>query len=259
LAELDPLTGILNRGALMVLLEKFAEEATSSGRPFSVFLFDIDHFKNYNETNGHLPGDDCLRLLARLVSEETRADNAFGRYGGEEFLLLLPGRSGREAQFLAEKIRCLIADYPCPHGDRQPLGAITVSGGVACLPDSARTIDDVLAIADQAPYNAETAGRNCVMLAEPSQAETVAAELPPLPDYGDDLRQIRGIGTRYVAALEEIGIFSFRQIADLDWRDISRLAAHLQTSPERIVRDKWLHRAQSLYRDKYGEDLEETA
>jgi diguanylate cyclase (GGDEF)-like protein len=261
-ADLDPLTGVLNRGALMALLREFAQESLATGRPLSVFLFDIDHFKSYNDANGHLPGDDCLRLLARLVADQTRADDAFGRYGGEEFLILLPGRTPEEGLLVAEKTRQLVAEYPFPYGEGQPLGRVSISGGVACLPDHATTPEEVLEAADRALYLAKSAGRNRVECgAAPGKDDLVGGAEPEpevVRDEVDDLQRIRGIGAKYEQALADAGITRFRQIAEIDWRGIGRLAAQLGTNAERILREEWLQQARTLHAEKYGEELEPT-
>ena len=128
----------------------------------AVFLFDIDHFKNYNDVNGHVAGDHLLRLLSHLVADNIRADDVFGRFGGEEFLLVLPNRTLGEASRLAEMLRQEIEGYQFPYGEWQPLGRLTVSGGVAAYPDNAQNAADLLRTADAALYDAKKAGRNQV-------------------------------------------------------------------------------------------------
>ena len=245
-ADLDALTGVLNKGALTQLLSEFSEDAKKYGRPLSLFLFDIDHFKNYNDTNGHLAGDDCLRLVSRLVQDRVRADDAFGRWGGEEFLLLLPGRDPGEARFVAEEILRRIADFPFPHSEKQPLGFVSVSGGVACLPDHGLDPDGVIEAADRALYAAKRAGRNRLEVARQEVTAAVEKELRDLPLKEDSLQLINGIGPKFSERLEAMGVFSFQQIAELDWRGMVRLADALGTTPERIVRERWLAQARDL-------------
>jgi diguanylate cyclase (GGDEF)-like protein len=249
-ADLDSLTGILNKGALTQLLSEFAGDARKHGRPLSLFLFDLDHFKNYNDTNGHLSGDDCLRLVSRLVAERVRADDAFGRWGGEEFLLLLPGREPREACFVAEEMRQRIEEFPFPHGEEQPLGCVSISGGVACLPDHADDPEGVIGAADQALYAAKRAGRNRIEVAAETSLTDPSEELPDLPQEEDDLQLIQGIGPEFSQRLRGIGVFSFRQIAELDWRGMVRLGENLGTNPERILREQWLTQARELHRKR---------
>jgi diguanylate cyclase (GGDEF)-like protein len=128
-----------------------------------VFLFDIDNFKNYNDANGHLTGDQLLLELASLVQRSIRTEDIFGRFGGEEFLLVLPHTNGDQAMIVAEKVRKLIASHPFPFGDRQPLGRLSISGGVASYPNDGLDGAAMLHRADEALYLAKNQGRNRVL------------------------------------------------------------------------------------------------
>jgi len=165
-ADVDELTGIFNKRALKFRLSELVYSARQAGTRASVFLFDIDHFKNYNDLNGHIAGDQALRLLAQLVRDSVRSDDIFGRFGGEEFLLIMPGRSPAQAMSAANNIRQRIARYEFPFGDKQPKGMVSVSGGVATFPDDAQDAVELLLSADNALYRAKQAGRNKVMRAE---------------------------------------------------------------------------------------------
>lgn len=167
-AEFDGLTGILNKIALQNRLSEAVLDARATGEPVSVFLFDIDNFKKYNDRNGHLLGDRLLRLLAKLVRDSVRSDDAFGRFGGEEFVLVMPGRSAQQAMSAAEMIRRRIEEYPFEGEETQPGGRVTISGGVACFPDDAEDAVELLRSADAALYDAKGAGKNRVFRAEPT-------------------------------------------------------------------------------------------
>jgi diguanylate cyclase (GGDEF)-like protein len=167
-AEVDGLTGIFNKAALLVKLSEAVFEARNKGEKVSIFLFDIDHFKNYNDQNGHLVGDRLLRLLAKLVRDSVRSDDYFGRFGGEEFVLVMSGRTGSQAMSAAEVIRHRIEEYPFEGEATQPTGRVTISGGVACFPDDADDSVELLRNADTALYEAKNSGRNKVMRAEPT-------------------------------------------------------------------------------------------
>lgn len=167
-AEVDGLTGIFNKAALLVKLSEAVFDARNKGEKVSIFLFDIDHFKNYNDHNGHLVGDRLLRLLAKLVKDSVRSDDYFGRFGGEEFVLVMPGRSATQAMSAAEVIRQRIQEYPFEGEAQQPTGRVTISGGVACFPDDADDSVELLRNADIALYEAKNSGRNRVMRAEPT-------------------------------------------------------------------------------------------
>ncbi|MCP4204626.1 MAG: diguanylate cyclase [bacterium] len=249
-ADIDALTGVLNKRGLSQALETLSEKTAEHGRPLSVFLFDIDNFKNYNDTNGHLPGDDCLQVMARLVTESIRADDTFGRYGGEEFLVILPWRGLDDAHLVAEKVRMAIEHYEFPFGEKQPLGRVTISGGVACIPEHADNTTDLIEAADRALYEAKNAGRNRVVRARAREAvEPIPQdtdELEPLPFEADDLERIKGIGPASAEKLRDLGVISYRQIAELDWPGIQDLAHAISTNAERILREEWLAQAREL-------------
>ncbi|MDP3937399.1 MAG: sensor domain-containing diguanylate cyclase [Deltaproteobacteria bacterium] len=167
LAKTDGLTGLLNRVHIVKRASEIIDAEGDTPRTLSVFIFDIDHFKHYNDTNGHLPGDDLLRHLAALLKETVREGESVGRYGGEEFLMVMPD-TDREAAFqAAERIRQLIEKQDFAFGDKQPGGRITVSGGVATWPADAEAIEPLLKRADDALYKAKRAGRNRVFTYTP--------------------------------------------------------------------------------------------
>lgn len=165
-AEVDKLTGIFNKGALLRRLGLAIHEARKIGGKASVFIFDLDNFKVYNDTNGHLMGDTLLAQLAKLVKETVRTDDVFGRFGGEEFLLVMPGRSGVQAMTAAGMVRKRIEEFPFEGEATQPLGRVTISGGVACFPDDALDSVELLRVADEALYRAKQGGRNQVYRAD---------------------------------------------------------------------------------------------
>jgi diguanylate cyclase (GGDEF)-like protein len=167
-AEVDKLTKIFNKGALLRRLGLALHEARSAGGRAAVFIFDLDNFKIYNDTNGHLAGDRLLAKLAQLVKDTVRADDVFGRFGGEEFLLVMPNRTGAQAMKAAGMVRKRIEDYPFEGEATQPLGKVTISGGVAVFPDDAAEQVELMQAADNALYRAKQSGRNQVMRAEES-------------------------------------------------------------------------------------------
>jgi two-component system cell cycle response regulator len=160
LAKTDGLTGLLNKRAI---LEHLRERLTP-GRAgvVSVFLFDVDHFKKYNDTNGHLAGDDLLRGLGALIREHSRDGEGLGRYGGEEFLLVMDGVPKARALAAADRLRELVASAPLPLRESQPGGQLTISGGVASWPSDGEDLNAVLKAADDALYASKHAGRNRV-------------------------------------------------------------------------------------------------
>jgi diguanylate cyclase (GGDEF)-like protein len=179
LAKTDGLTGLVNRAHLTRTIEQIERQQPVPS--FSLFLFDVDHFKHYNDTNGHLAGDDLLRELARLLKSCVREGEMIGRYGGEEFLMVLPGVTGQDALLAADRIRRAIEDHVFEHEKSQPLGDVTVSGGVASWPIHGREASEVLQHADEALYAAKGEGRNRVHLYD----STVDAEAPARDEKPD--------------------------------------------------------------------------
>jgi diguanylate cyclase (GGDEF)-like protein len=157
-AVTDALTGHGNRRALDELLKQQAELYTSSGKSFSILMLDIDYFKTINDGFGHMTGDDVLRAFAQRVREYLRPGDVCARFGGEEFVVVLPRTTLEEAREVAERLRLGVAQSPLL---RAPMVHVTVSIGVATLaPD--QTVSDLLSTADAAVYAAKYAGRNQV-------------------------------------------------------------------------------------------------
>jgi diguanylate cyclase (GGDEF)-like protein len=155
----DGLTGLLNRRALLEALEAEAERAARDERPVAVLLADLDRFKAINDTHGHLAGDAVLREAARRMKSVIRRYDGIGRYGGEEFLAVLPGSDGEAARAEAERVRQAVAAEPFPLGDVSV--HVTCSIGVAwsAVPAGA---DALVRQADVALYAAKNRGRNRV-------------------------------------------------------------------------------------------------
>jgi two-component system cell cycle response regulator len=158
-ARHDPLTGVGNRHRLAEDLDVLCGRVDRYRHVYSVALFDIDFFKAYNDTAGHLAGDDTLRAVARALDRQIRTGDALYRYGGEEFLLLLPEQSIDAAALAAERLRGAVEALSLPHPAG---GVVTVSAGVATLADTGCTPDELFELADQALYRAKEAGRNRV-------------------------------------------------------------------------------------------------
>jgi diguanylate cyclase (GGDEF)-like protein len=185
-AEMDSLTQTFNKRHLEQALNDMIYRTACAtydrrgrgeqGAPpgLSVVLFDIDNFKHYNDTNGHLAGDKLLMELARCVQQGLRDGDILGRFGGEEFLLILPGATLAQAVAAAEKLRTLIAEHAFPHADRQPLGLMSVSGGVAEYPRHGMDADSLLQAADAALYDAKRSGRNRMSVAALPQSASAA-------------------------------------------------------------------------------------
>lgn len=159
----DGLTGLYNR---RFFNEEIEREIARSYRHFlrmSLILLDVDHFKKYNDTNGHQAGDLVLKKVAAVLRNETRVCDMECRYGGEEFALILPETNKAQALMIAEKLRRQIEETEFPHQNRQPSGNLTASLGVATFPDDAVNSKDLIDTADAGLYKAKEQGRNCVV------------------------------------------------------------------------------------------------
>lgn len=161
LATIDPLTGILNRQTLLTRLDEELARAMRYRRPLSVILVDIDHFKRLNDTHGHDAGDRVLRDLAQQLSTGVRAVDIVGRYGGEEFLLILPETDADAAAAIAEKLRWVVGSHEVRLADGHT-ATVTLSAGVAGGPGDVLRRDILVRDADAALYSAKALGRNQV-------------------------------------------------------------------------------------------------
>uniref|UniRef100_UPI0004DEEB35 GGDEF domain-containing protein n=1 Tax=Sciscionella sediminilitoris TaxID=1445613 RepID=UPI0004DEEB35 len=162
----DPKTGLLNAIAWRQQTERELARATRTGRPFGVIMVDLDHFKHVNDTHGHPAGDDVLIAVADILRDETRRYDTAGRYGGEEFVILLPENTPSTVHTIAERIRTRISELAVhTTGEHGPveLNDLTASLGVANYPADAVTVDDLVHVADTALYAAKRNGRNRVV------------------------------------------------------------------------------------------------
>ena len=168
LASSDPLTGIANRRQFDQMIEREWLRAARDQTSLSVLLIDIDRFKAYNDGNGHLTGDECLKqVVAAIKPVVGRPADLLARYGGEEFVVVLPSTAAAGASQMAEWIREAVELCRVPHPANPPFGVITLSIGCATMvPHPQITHLQLLEAADQALYRAKAGGRNCVQLAE---------------------------------------------------------------------------------------------
>jgi diguanylate cyclase (GGDEF)-like protein len=162
-ANKDGLTGVFNKRHFQERLSAEIRRAERDGVGVSLFLLDIDDFKNYNDTNGHVAGDEVLKKMGQLLRNSIREDDVVARYGGEEFVILYPGASKALAYRLAQGLRRAVESHPFAGGEHQPLGAVTISGGVAAYPQDAPSEVELIRAADHALYQAKNAGRNRII------------------------------------------------------------------------------------------------
>ncbi len=158
LAARDTLTGIWNRRSIDQILKEELEQAGRTRRTTGVLLVDLDYFKRVNDTHGHLVGDLVLRETSRRLKSALRTYDSIGRYGGEEFLIVVPGSSEAELHELAERLRKAIEKDPICAGERKI--RLTLSIGAAIAPSRGKSPSTVVAAADAALYDAKRSGRN---------------------------------------------------------------------------------------------------
>lgn len=163
-AHHDGLTGLFNKPRFMEQLGQLIFASERKAQPLAIFMFDIDHFKHYNDSNGHQAGDAVLRGVAEVLRRNLRPQDLAGRYGGEEFIVAMPLADGEQALRAAERIREAIASCRFPHRETQPGGMLTISGGVSVFPQDGTNSTDLIGCADRSLYKAKAAGKNRVFL-----------------------------------------------------------------------------------------------
>jgi diguanylate cyclase (GGDEF)-like protein len=178
LAKQDGLTLLYNKRAGAEQLSLAINAAEQRAEDLSIFLFDIDHFKVYNDTNGHIAGDEVLREVGQILQQSLRADDFAVRFGGEEFLVVFHDADKQGAFTAAENLRELIESHPFPYKESQPGGHLTISGGVASMRTDSRISTELVRLADQALYQAKNAGRNRVI---PYRAAYLSGDTEPDP------------------------------------------------------------------------------
>jgi diguanylate cyclase (GGDEF)-like protein len=169
-ASFDALTGALNRGNIEPTVEAAFGEAVHARTPLSVLFIDLDHFKKVNDLHGHTAGDECLLRVTQRIGRVLKPGQAIGRYGGEEFLVVLPGTAADEARAIAERIRECVRERPVTSGETSiPL---TVSIGGASRQPGELSWKHMLERADQAVYTAKRQGRDRVVWGDPVAARS---------------------------------------------------------------------------------------
>jgi diguanylate cyclase (GGDEF)-like protein len=159
-ARLDSLTGVYNHGYFLKKLAEQAETASVNQTPLSLIMLDIDFFKQYNDTYGHLVGDRILKTLCTAIRHHIKQSDAVGRWGGEEFVISLPGAAGEQALQVAERIGQTMVALKIEDREQQMIPAPTVSQGIAILPTEADEIYRLIDLADRRLYIAKERGRN---------------------------------------------------------------------------------------------------
>jgi diguanylate cyclase (GGDEF)-like protein len=178
LAKQDGLTLLYNKRAGAEQLSLAINAAEQRAEDLSVFLFDIDNFKVYNDTNGHIAGDEVLRGVGQILQSCLRSDDFAVRFGGEEFLVVFHDADKQGALVAAENLRATFESHPFPFEESQPAGRLTISGGVASMRTDSRISTELVRLADEALYQAKHAGRNRVL---PYRAAYLSGDTEPDP------------------------------------------------------------------------------
>jgi diguanylate cyclase (GGDEF)-like protein len=158
----DELTGIYNRRYFNQRFEREIQRAQRYHRALSLIMLDIDRFKIFNDTHGHLIGDMLLKRVAQILDENLRKADILARFGGEEFVIVLPEIDKEHGRMVAEKLRLAIERSEFEKAETQPLGRLTISLGLASFPEDAQDAGELLYYADQGLYLAKSRGRNQV-------------------------------------------------------------------------------------------------
>jgi diguanylate cyclase (GGDEF)-like protein len=171
----DPLTGMYNRRYMEESLERELRRAARNYRPLGAIMLDLDHFKRYNDTFGHDAGDSVLREFGNFLQTRVREEDIACRFGGEEFVLILPDASLEVTRQRADQLREGVKRLQLQHRG-QGLGPVTASLGVAVFPEHGANSDDLFRAADEALFQAKAQGRDRVVIGKPTQQvpETVS-------------------------------------------------------------------------------------
>ncbi len=162
-ARFDGLTGLADKKHFEQKVRKLIAQCRSTGQPAALIVYDIDYFKNYNDTHGHPRGDKVLKKLAEITEKESRGDDFAGRIGGEEFGLFLPRADTLNAVRVARRLQKKIKETNFEGEEKQPSGKLTISQGIAEMPDHAENFKRLYTLADRATYQAKRLGRNRII------------------------------------------------------------------------------------------------
>jgi diguanylate cyclase (GGDEF)-like protein len=218
----DGLTGIKTRRFFWEALNSEWKRASRSGRPFSVVLMDLDKFKEVNDTKGHLEGDLVLARVGRLLEQKCRQSNVVARYGGDEFIILMPETGVEQAQILAERLRLWISTDPMLQEEH-----ITGSFGVGSFPVHGFSVEDIIRVADAGMYVSKHAGGDRVSTAEEfAEGETAAVQRQLISGYIEGFLQREHTGPEH---LEELLTTLSKMCGDDEGRNFMVLREAIET------------------------------
>ena len=159
-SHIDSLTGAFNHGYIVSQLNRDAQSCLLNGQPLSLIMLDIDYFKLYNDNYGHVVGDQVLSGLTNVIRQHIKSTDSIGRWGGEEFTIVLPGTGGLQALIVAERVQQTVMDVTLRDRDGKLLPFPTVSQGLAVFPEETSDVFKLIDLADQRLYTAKERGRN---------------------------------------------------------------------------------------------------
>ena len=165
LSNIDWLTKLWNYGRFQQLLALEIEKAGTRSTSLCLVMIDVDNFKNYNDTHGHLKGDEALRNISGIFHEKSRKCDPVARYGGEEFAIIMPDTIKENAKLFAERLRSEVEKFYAEDTAIVPEKRLTISAGIAVYPEDAATKDELISMADVALYQAKRSGKNRIYLA----------------------------------------------------------------------------------------------
>jgi diguanylate cyclase (GGDEF)-like protein len=224
----DTLTGLLNRHALLARAGELLEQARAAAVPLALVMGDLDHFKPVNDGHGHLVGDEVLREVAATLRDALRTFDYVFRYGGEEFVILLPGRDRDDALATAERLRAAVSRS-------RPAGIeMTMSFGVGYTEEGRAELDDLLSAADRALYSAKSDGRDCVRSSRAAEPLVIGSS-PAAGAHESDPHAAERPEDRAALAADalEVARRTFLECRRLDMREV---AAELRASPAALAR-----------------------
>jgi diguanylate cyclase (GGDEF)-like protein len=173
-SKLDSLTGVYNHGNFLKILKDQADQALADRQPLGLIMLDVDHFKQYNDSYGHLIGDEVLTTLCMAIKLHIKNIDAVGRWGGEEFVISLPNTTSAQAQQIASRIRETMATLTIQNQEQETIPVPTVSQGIAIYPVERSDIIELIDLADQRLYLAKERGRNQIE-PDPAHIELIVA------------------------------------------------------------------------------------
>ena len=180
-ARLDSLTGVYNHGAFLRLLQQQADRAIADKQSLSLIMLDIDHFKQYNDSYGHLVGDEVLTTLCATITQHIKSTDIVGRWGGEEFVISLPNAGAEQAEQIALRVRDTMLTLTVRIENEKTIPCPTISQGLALFPSEAGTIMELIHLADRRLYIAKERGRNQIE-PEPAQRSRIGIEVAKSKD-----------------------------------------------------------------------------